>query len=656
MAEDKPICDRVRDLVERHAPFWQSYYQAADEEDAFLDGERYEQDEDFNNRDRRLIQIRGRETEDTIRHWVAETTQRPMNLQARPIDRMGDPQTGEVMASLVEYELRRVDKDFQGEIHKATIAALEHRAGIVWMDWHPDFGSWGEMFFGEEDFRNFMWDPAYSPHHPLNGWLNRTKRIDVDEAREMYGAPWLEPDRMAANQKTGRADRALIRGGMGPQTIYDDDKVTLWQCWYKNDKSKAYRDKKDGKDRLLEPGDRYMSCAGECGYRSPRESDLNQELPEEVEQGCPTCGGNLERIDSLGEQETIYAYSRGRRLVIMAPHQTKDNEPLFNGKWPVPRARSYPGCFIFAQVRSGGRPMGGSQVSWAWDQQVASDQLATMAVQRVFEHTNIYVWPLTGLQDRDGRRYERRDDQGNNAFRDDSSTVMRPNPVDVYPGMGLDPNFGVVYGTVQTKLTQYSGNTDFGFTEDSSKDIAAATIQQLTQQKNLPIAEFSKRRSRAISQFCGVVGDYITATYTPARLARVNIEGTDLVLPVWGQDLPGFDFEIEDAPEFTGTEKWRVEALKMLQQVWAETQSIEMVELFAIEMHFPPSTVTRFKKAIEAMQLRAEEQAAAQQEQQAMMEDEAAQDLEAGLDVPGMPPIAPEMGTDGEGAVPSPMQ
>ena len=60
MAEPKPICERIRDWKERVTPFWRPYHDAMDEEDAFLDGERYENDENYDNRDRRLIQIRGR--------------------------------------------------------------------------------------------------------------------------------------------------------------------------------------------------------------------------------------------------------------------------------------------------------------------------------------------------------------------------------------------------------------------------------------------------------------------------------------------------------------------------------------------------------------------------------------------------------------------
>ena len=648
MKDDKPITVKERDWVDRVRPVFQPYHDAADEEDTFLDGERYEDDEDWHNRDRRLVQIRGKETEDSIQHDVAVWSLKPRNLQARPIDKKGDQFTGEIMASLVDHEMRRVDKDFDGELYKAVMAAEEHRYGLVWFDWHPDVGKWGEIFFGEEDFRNFLWDPSYSPHHPLNDRLFREKRIFVEEAREMYDAPWLEPDRLSRSRQ-GKADRILLRGGLGPKGIaYDDDKTTIWQFWHKNDKTKKYRDKQNGKDLALDPEDRYMSCSSGCGYRSPRQSESPEMLPEMMEQGCPTCGGDIERIDSLGEQEAIYAYAKGRRLVIMSPWQSPDDTPLFDGKWPVSRCRSYPGIFIPFKVRSG-RLMGGSKVSWAWDQQIASDQLTTMGVQHVFSSQPLWEFPKVGLYDRDNRRFEKRDDQGNTMFRDDSQQFLRPNAVQRYDGGGLDSGWGLVLGQVQQKLQ--IGKADLGLTEESSKDIAASALSQITKQEELPISDFTKRVRRAVSQGAGVLSDMITATYPPARLTRLNIEGVDMILPVWGQDLPGFDFEIEDTPDFTGLEKSRVEALQMLEQLQEKYLTMgmpievvsEMVSLYAEEMHFPPSTVQKFQKVmakIAEQQDIAEEEAAMMQEQQnKSMEDEAAQDLESGLDVPGLPPM-----------------
>jgi hypothetical protein len=68
-------------------------------------------------------------------------------------------------------------------------------------------------------------------------------------------------------------------------------------------------------------------------------------------------------------------------------------------------------------------------------------------------------------------------------------------------------------------------------------------------------------------------------------------------------------------------------------------------------MHFPPTTVEKFQKAASKI---AEAQQQQQQQQQAMQEDQAAQDMQAGLEVPGMPPI--NQGMNGAGMSPAPMQ
>jgi hypothetical protein len=646
MAEPKPICERIRDWKERVTPFWRPYHDAMDEEDAFLDGERYENDENYDNRDRRLIQIRGRELEDSIRHDVATWAAKPRNLQARPIDSQGDPQSADIMLALIEWEQRNPWKGFERELYKAVKAAKEHRVGIVWMDWEPDLGPWGELIYGEDDARRFMWDPSHHPHHPLNAQLLKTFRLNVDEAREKYDAPWLEPDRLAASKRVGRDPyQPLMRGATIGPTGYDDDKVSLDQCWYKNDRTMAYRD--TNKSQKLPASDRYMACASGCGYRSPRQSDVQGQLPMSMEQGCPTCGGNLERIDALGVNEPVYAYSRGRRLVIMpAIQKAPDDLPIYDGKWPVPRARSYPALFIFNDWKPGARVFGHSSTSWYWDQQVASDQLLTMMLQRAFEHRTVFSLPDNGLKDSGGRRFEMRDDQRNVAFRD-ATVEAQWGPVDIraYSASGVDPIAPTVFGMVQGKIN--IGRADFGLTPENSKDIAASTVAQLTQQQDLPVADFTRRTREDISMFTAVQSDYVIETYPPQRIARLNIQGSDQILEVWGKDIPGFDFEIEDTPDWTGQEKAQADALNGLMQVWGQTQSPELVQVYAKQMHFAPSVVQSFLEAVQATQDRMKQE---QQQQQQQQEEQAGLDMQHGLPVDGMPmpgemqPTAPGTG------------
>jgi hypothetical protein len=590
---DKTPCQQVRDLHARHLPYWRQVRDAMDEEELFLDGDRYEEDQGPYNKDRRSIQIRGQEISDTVRHIAAQSTVRPRNVETRPIDHDGDPDAGEIAASLVELELSNPWKGFEDEYEGAIISAREKRLGVVWMDYEPDYGQFGEIFYSFQDPRRFMWDEAYHPHHPLCGWLIREKRVPVDVAREQYGAPWLKSDRDSTG-RTARADRPVSRGASnhGPQPGgLDDDKVTIWECWYKNDKSKKYRTKDY---QVLKPSEQYMSCTDGCGERS----DPMAGLPEFVPGGCPTCGGDMHRIDAKAVDETALKFERGKRMIAFAPNcpNPDGDDPLYDGAWPIPGARSFPALFITAYMKPG-RPMGPSDTTLMWDQQIASDNLRTAAVQRVLEHRNYWKIPRAGLVDYRNQRFEFRDDQFNVMFTDNSKADMGPLDVQLINGTGLDPAFAQVFGITQQALTQYRGVADFGFTPESSKDIAASTVQQLTAQGEIPTEHFNRRKNRELGKWYGVVWDYIRATYTPQRLSRLNLDGIDILASLQADDLPNFDFVISDSEPFTGVEKQKADSAKTL--IGMIQALPDMWDLLAELQGFSPSVIRKFQKRMD---------------------------------------------------------
>ena len=627
------VCREIRDWVERHDSYWRPLHEAITEEEAFLDGDRFADDSGPYNKDRRLTQIRGQEITDTIRHIVAQATVRPRNVESRPSDRQTDPDAGEIAGALVERELSDPWKGFEDCYEDCLTSAREKRLGVVWMDWEPECGPFGEILYSFGDPRRFRWDEDYDPHHPMCERLIREKRVDVDWARDYFKAKHLQPDKML-KQGRSRADRPILVGGtyLDPSQV-DDDKVTLWECWYKRD-----RTTKMGKaePQPLKPEEQYMVCVGECGYRG--EPAPNQ--PEMIPQACPTCGGDLERVDILDQTPEMLAYAKGRRLVIMAPFSpSPDDKPLSDGGWPIPTARSFPGLFITAYTKPG-RPIGYSDTYYMWEQQVASDQLRTAALQQVLEHKDYWIMPRTGIVDFRNRRWEGRDDQFNMMFRDHSKAEFGSLDVERLNGTGVDPAFSTVFGIVQQALTQYRGVADLGLTPDNSKNIAASTVEQHTAQVEIPTEHFNRRKNRALGKFYGVVWDYIRATYTPERLARLNLEGTDILARIEGDDLPNYDFVISDTPPFTGIEKQKSEAAQALIQF--SQQAPDFLDIYAEAAGLPPSIVRKIQKRQEELQ-------AAAQEAEAMgggmpMEEGMPPDMGAEEAEPGM---VPELTTPG---------
>jgi len=650
--EELPPHKAVDKLFEDNFPAWRGHYEAMTELSRFLSGDRYVNDGGAFNKDRRGIQIRGQDIQDTIRHEVAYTTKRPRSVEGRPKDNDDDPDAAEVMVGLVTDELSDPYKGFERERYAAIQSCKENRLGVVWMDYVPDFGAYGgEIMYSWQAPNRIMWEKPYHPHHPLCGWLIRDKRIDVKQARKMYKAPWLEPDKANLTaQGTWKAGTPLIQGYSDwlAATCINDNKCTIRECWYKNDPTIS--DTKRPLDyEPLKPDDRYLSCSTGCGYDSETQSALKKmgaisaELPEQIESGCPVCGGNLTRIDATETNASVLAYSKGRRLVMTAPFSPNpEDKPVYNGPWPITKARSFPALFQFASVKPG-EVMGPCNVDWMWDQQVAQDNLDTLAIQRVFEHRSYWILPAVGIEDFRRKRFEFREDQQNIMFRDMTKAKYGPLEVQNVNATGLDPNWGQVRQTINTNLNRFVPKGDIGTLEGEAKDIPVGTMEIRERQGEMANEDFNRRSNLELSMFYGVVADYISATYAPERIARLNIDGADFLLRLKGDDLPNFDFVVTETPEFTGIEKEKAQAFDNAMQVGAQFGP-QALEAWGQFHNVPRSVIRTIQK------LFAEQQQAAM-EQQAAMGGAPGMEGMPGMEAPGAPP--PMQGPSAEGMTPA---
>jgi len=613
MADDLAPCQQVRDIYQDNIGFWKPRRESMQRLREFLAGDRYKKDFGPYNKDRRLVQIRGQETQDTIRHIVAKATERPRTVDARPIDREDDPTISEVAAALVEAELNNPWKGFDAALEAAITSCREQRLGVVMMDWVPDAGDYGEIFDRWVPPDRVMWDQTYEdPHHPLCEWFLEEKRLNVKKARLDYQVDWLEPDREAVNTSGEyRPGVPLILGADGSRLPgvgeYKDDKATLWFCWYKNDPE--YQNKPA--DDAIPAGRRYMACVSGCGFRTPMERELQEqsklvdELPPYLEQACDTCGGDLERIDRLPEDSSTSGYHKGKRLVIIAPFSPgPEDQAVYDGAWPIPKARSFP-VLILTAYQKPGEPTGPCDVDLMWDQQQASDQLRTMAVQRVFEHRNVWEVPRTGVTDVKNRRWAPRDDQLNVMYRD--NTRQFQSEVHLHQGTGLDPAWSIAFQATQDALTRYRPALDVGLSQENTRNIPVGTIERITHEAEVSTEHFNRRKNQALAKYYGVRWDYIRATYTPDRLQRLNIDGIDQFVELRGDDLPNFDFVLSDTVPFTGQDKARAEAFQALMgayqlAVQLQVDPIAMIDLHAEINNLPRSVVRKFEKMLMASQ------------------------------------------------------
>ena len=631
----KTQAQRCRDWHNAHIPFWRRYWDAMNDEAEFLDGDRTENDVK-RNRDRRLVQIHGQEIQDTIRHLVAKATEKPIRLMPRPVDADQDPDQGEIAVAVCDHEMTDPWKEFPDCLEDAIIDSREKRLGVMYMDFDKDCGPFGEILYQRIAPDRIMWDEAFWPHHPKCDVVRIEVRVNTEVARETYGAPWLEPDRgVFESNGDYRPGVPLIQGGDGQRMprpdSADEDKSTLWLFYYKNDRSKKY-----GKPRtkMLPESERYMTCDmehGGCGHRTVTQGELqaqegiSEPYPLESppmtdanpEQGCPECGALLRRVDTKAMTPMEQAYAKGKRLTILSPYCTgeKDGE-LYDGGWVVPTARSYP-LLLLTAYRKPGAPMGPSDVTLMWDQQFASDVLISQAVESVLGHRPYFVMPSVGLYAGNGERFAFRDDHFNVIYRDQSAAEFGPLNIDVINATGVDPEFAQVWGVVNGALTQYRGVTDFGPVDASTlSQTSGVALQQREAIGEIPVAHYNRRKAREIGKFAGVLWDYIRATYTTRKLARLNLDGVDLVQGLNGDDLPNYDFRIEDEPDFTGLEEARQKASDWCVATLSNPATEPYFDILAKLNNIPTSTVRDFEKRrqqIQEMQAEAEAQAAAEQ-------------------------------------------
>jgi hypothetical protein len=627
MANPTPneVCQQQRKMYDRHSRPWRAIWSKMQKRKEFLDGDRYKQFQDDFHKHPKLIRIVGTETYDTIRHMVGYITQRPRSIEARPIDKIDDPAQAELAASMLTWDLDQPHKCFADRVEGMLWDACSRALGVFWLDWIPSQGPYGDRVVRRISPDRCMWDEAYEdPHEPGCTFFWESKRLPVDQIHSTYkGSDWVKPDKesLTLDRQSFRPGYPLLQSGSRGEidSIADDDKATIWLCWYKNDPTYTSMIT-DNKTEALDPADRFMICDSGCGYQSPTQSQAGGEYPEQVlprapEElggGCPTCGGSMTRVDERTVSKTEQAQRNGKRLVITAPYQISgEAKPIYDGDWPIPNARSFPGCFL-TEYQEPGYPVGKCEVDLAWTTQFADDQLATLAIRRVFEYRTYWEIPKAGIEDQDENRF---------AFKDDDWIMIRNQtaanaPFDLsvrtHDAIGLDPQFMNVYQMNRQKLLSTRPKADFGITEESSKDIPVGTVQTLERQAEIATEHFNRRFRRSLSKFYGVAYDYMRATISPEQIARIRMDGSDMAMQgLTGEDLPDYDFWIEDSPQFSGIDKDKANGWNQAIQV--AQQSPEFLESYGKFHNVQPSIIRSLEEASAAQQQRMQQQ----QEQQA---------------------------------------
>lgn len=646
--------------LERH---WAPIHDAVTKRVEFLiDGKHYEdEDSDSYTMSSRSVRWVGTESFHVLRHEMGVVTH-PGTRQVLPVDDDADDELAEVAGALLDFEVENPAKEFEDTMEDVIMSASAGGYGVAWLDFLPNEGPWGEIIATCDDPRNFMCDPRVrSVHDPRCRRVVRRVRMTLGEAkRRALSGGWDKeavaalkadpgPDVASLNRSLVKQDAPLVHLGGGSAgdggMESDEDEFTAYYVWERRCSTK--RQRRDFRE--YDQGAQYMRCHT-CGYRSATHDDLKREhklqgeLPMSLEASCPDCMariqggenvmpepgyGDLVRIDGEELRQELLAYPDGR-LVILAPY-SGIRVPLFDGDWPW-KLRSYPVMFL-SRFRHPFRLFGPSLADLAWWNQIATDMLMRLAIERLLNSAPVWVSPLDGLEDANGNRFEFSDENGWNAYYTGDAI---PQMSLVGGDAGIPAAWSSAYQYARAALITHNGMSDFSLAPGQSRDIAASSVSQQIQQEEVPQAHYRRRYQRQRGLLEGVLYDMIRATYPPERLSRIRgKDGRSYIRATPASDLPNYDFRFDDTPDLKPQSEADRAALEML-IVTMETRPWA-VDLVADQNKFAPSLVRKARE--EFAKFRQQQMAEAQQ---AAMRQRAAQGMPQPAGPPGGGGAAPQ--------------
>lgn len=580
----------------------------------------------------------GEEGFNRLRHEIGSVMV-PGSLTAKPVDVAGgDMDLQDFAVRLMTGETELPENEEEEAWYDVCECGSAASYGVAWLDYLPEED---QIVLAADDPRNFMCDRRVKGVHSKRcRFVYRKMRLSIGEIkRRMTEGPesarWnaklldkLKADDDAAvgfletlGTPGGEDTTQWVRLGTrnaGEGESDDDREVTVFVKWARH--SDETEDAGDYTE--YEPGKRYLRCTS-CAYRTAAQEDLPlgeeglpQELPEEVENGCPECmaspdvtrHGNMVRIDGQDNIAEMLKYPDGY-LCIMAPFGLAGVEDfLYEGPWPW-KLRSYP-CAFLPRFRHPFKIVGPSLADLlAWNQ-TATDMMMRLVLERMVVTEPAPLMPFDAIFDSQGMPWELSTNRTNGAFyygqQMPASGIVGGDP-------GIPSAWGSIMSMALKMLTGSQGMADFGMSEGQSRDIPAQSVALQVRQEEIPVADYRRRYQRERGKLTGVRYDMMRAVYSPERLyAIAGRDEADQVQQLPITDLPNYSFRYDSAPTMEPADEVTAKATELLivtieQRPWA-------VDLVASQNKIAPALVRKAKNDFATWQQQqvAQQQAAAQ--------------------------------------------
>ena len=631
MTEEERV-QYVRDLVDDSLEIHKDFHDAMTVElDRNLKFRHYHDDTGNEDKPQR-VKPKGRQTWATTRHKSAQISRSEIYFDVRPVDREFDPAVADLVRGLMEQEIHNPLKRYQQVRDMVALGALAARVWYARLDWCPEIGPFGEILPALVDGRDLMRAPGFeSIHDPRCPWVLELRRVRPAGIKAMKG--WKNTSDIKADNGRPSGD-GDTPDGRGIVDVYRDSSatpklresqleefVTVAFLWERNKPSKRNVPRPDGGITKLQPRDQYLQCSNMdgqgCGYKSATlgkvldptlTSTQEASYPAMMPFGCPTCGGDLHRIDqTVGE----YSFSSDHSLTISAPYQGLE---FYNGPWPFDM-RSVP-YLEFQCYPNPIDPIGQSETSVNWTMQIAHNLVMRLGLEHMMLAKPYWAIP-EGVTDYKRDPWEFGDLQGLGIYF---------NPLDVQPGTmhvmqanGLPPAWGLLQGSLDSQLRQDMGTNDLSMSQENSRNIPVGTIQAMERVNELPVDHQIDRFRLEESIFFGVWFDMWRETTTEQKMVRYHGEqGRTELQAIKGADLPNVDLIVTANPALAKVDGEVIKSMQTLLGMPPYTW-----EFMARRLNIPISEVNDLKQQM-------------QQDQQAQMQMQA----QMGAPPPGAEPGA----------------
>jgi hypothetical protein len=540
-----------------------------------------------------------------LRFKVGQLLGVPDNIDARPAPRESGDLDAQSLAQqaqfakwATEWEMTTPRKRFENIKRDMAWSGFAARMGAASIDFYPDLGPYGELLWRTRMGEEVMWTPGWKdPHDPTCPWLLDIERVLVSSVKGKQG--WKHTEDVLAddgNMPLSSGDPGVVEGltSVGEASNYHGDArtpgkfCTIIKCWYKNDTS--YKTAEMDYEELPEDA-RHMACG--CGYTGPSQGESDEQrmldmldpepYPAKIERGCPTCGGDLTRIDAIMSEGPQRAWPQGR-LVIIAPFS---KVTLYDDAWP--EAYKYCRSFPYWLWQSNVMPhtaIGPSETTFKWSLQILDDATMRMGYEQMARNRDITLMPRIGLEDAQGAPFNFLDNDGFAFYTNDAP--LGANSVQHFQGSGLNAAWSTFRNDVRATFRADEGTADLSVQgPKQTKDIPVGTIERMVESGNVPVDDQIRSWQNELGMAMSLQLDMIRATYTPARAIRYRGKsGLDDFMLLAGSEVPDADIVLSAMPNL---ERVSVEKMQALMQ-WAQLPPT-LRRIGAREMNIAPGDV-----------------------------------------------------------------